>query len=93
MEMKDKYRVTKISSSGTRVSKMITDTQLQLFRAQRMKEMSKKGSNFLLKPMEEPKMDVFKKLMEESKKFGKQEKLKKSDLKKPIQDVRRESRT
>lgn len=51
------------------------------------------GSNLLLKPMEEPKMDVFKKLMEESKKFGKQEKLKKSDLKKTIQDVRRESRT
>jgi antitoxin PrlF len=51
------------------------------------------GSNLLLKPMEEPKMDVFKKLMEESKKFGKQEKLKKSDLKKAIQDVRRESRT
>jgi len=51
------------------------------------------GSNLLLKPMEEPKMDVFKKLMEESKKFGKQEKLKKSDLNKTIQDVRRESRT
>lgn len=51
------------------------------------------GSNLLLKPLEEPKMDVFKKLMEESKKFGKQEKLKKSDLKKTMQDVRRESRT
>lgn len=42
MEKNEKYRVTKISSTGSRVSKMMSDTQLQLYRAQRMKEMRKK---------------------------------------------------
>lgn len=51
------------------------------------------GSNLLLKPMEEPKLETFKKLIEESRKFAKKEKLKKTDIKKSIEEVRSESRS
>lgn len=51
------------------------------------------GSNLLLKPVEEPKMDVFKKLIEESRKFAKTEKLKKDDIEKAIKDTRRANRS
>ncbi|MDG5816643.1 AbrB/MazE/SpoVT family DNA-binding domain-containing protein [Chitinispirillales bacterium ANBcel5] len=51
------------------------------------------GTNLLLKPIEEPKLDSFKKLIEESRKFAKKEKLTKSDVQKAIKEVRRENRT
>jgi DNA-binding transcriptional regulator YiaG len=41
MPMNEKYRVTRTSKSGTRVSKMMTESQLQMLRAQRLKEMRK----------------------------------------------------
>lgn len=53
MEKNEKYRVTKISSAGTRVSKMLSDTQLQLYRAQRMKEMRKKELGLTQKDLAE----------------------------------------
>jgi len=84
--------VTSLSSKGQVVIPDRIRKQLGLVTGTKLIVISD-GSNLLLKPMEEPKIDVFKKLMEESKKFGKQEKLKKTDLKKTIQDVRRESRT
>ena len=51
------------------------------------------GTNLLLKPIEEPKLDSFKKLIEESRKFAKKEKLNKGDVQKAIKEVRRENRT
>jgi AbrB family looped-hinge helix DNA binding protein len=51
------------------------------------------GTNLLLKPIEEPNMESFKKLIEESRKFAKKEKLKKSDIKKAVEEARRENRS
>jgi antitoxin PrlF len=51
------------------------------------------GTNLLLKPVEEPKMEVFKKLIEESRKFAKKEKLEKADVEKAIKDVRSANRS
>lgn len=51
------------------------------------------GSNLLLKPVEEPKMEVFKKLIEESRKFAKKEKLKKTDIEKAIKETRSANRS
>jgi DNA-binding transcriptional regulator YiaG len=41
MPKNEKYRVTRISKSGARDIKMMTESQLQLLRAQRLKEMRK----------------------------------------------------
>ena len=46
------------------------------------------GSNLLLKPMEEPKIETFKKLIAESRKLTKKMNLKKSDITKAIKEVR-----
>ena len=51
------------------------------------------GSNLLLKPIEEPKMEVFKKLIEESRKFAKKEKLAKTDIEKAIKETRSANRS
>ena len=51
------------------------------------------GTNLLLKPVEEPKMEVFKKLIEESRKFAKKEKFEKADVEKAIKDVRSANRS
>jgi antitoxin PrlF len=51
------------------------------------------GTNLLLKPVEEPKLEVFKKLIEESRKFAKKEKLEKADVEKAIKDVRSANRS
>ncbi len=41
MQKNEKYRVTRIDKNNARVSKMLTETQLQHLRAQRLKEMRK----------------------------------------------------
>jgi antitoxin PrlF len=51
------------------------------------------GANLLLKPLEEPKMEVFKKLIEESRKFAKKEKMLKTDVEKAIKETRRANRS
>lgn len=51
------------------------------------------GTNLLLKPIKEPKIESFKKLIEESRKIAKREKIKKSDLKKIIEEIRCENRS
>ncbi len=50
------------------------------------------GSNLLFKPLEEPKLDSFKKLIRESRSFARKSGLKKEDVKKAIMEVRRENR-
>ena len=42
MEKNKKYRVTKVSSSGKRTSRMMNSNELQKYRAQRLKEIRKK---------------------------------------------------
>jgi AbrB family looped-hinge helix DNA binding protein len=51
------------------------------------------GSNLLLKPMEEPKLDTFKRLINESRKVVKKYNLKKNDVEKAIRKVRSANRT
>ena len=51
------------------------------------------GANLLLKPLEEPKIDVFKKLIEESRKFAKKDKLLKTDVEKAIKETRSANRS
>ena len=51
------------------------------------------GSNLLFKPLEEPKLDSFNKLLRESRKFARESGLKKEDVKKAIKEVRRENRS
>lgn len=49
------------------------------------------GSNLLLKPIEQPKLESFQTLIDESRKFAKAAGMKKADIKSAIQKVRRES--
>ena len=51
------------------------------------------GSNLLFKPIEEPKLASFEKLIQESRNFARKSGLKKETLKKVIKDVRRENRS
>ena len=51
------------------------------------------GSNLLLKPLEEPKLDTFKRLIDESRKVAKKYNLKKNDVEKAIRKVRSANRT
>ena len=51
------------------------------------------GDNLLLKPIQEPKIEVFKKLIKESQKIRIEKKLKKSDIAKAIKKYRSESRS
>ena len=51
------------------------------------------GRNLLFKPLEEPKVESFNKLIRESRKFARESGLKKEDVKKAIQEVRRENRS
>jgi antitoxin PrlF len=51
------------------------------------------GTNLLLKPIEEPEIESFKELIEESRKFAKKEKIKKGNIKKAVKEVRRENRS
>ena len=51
------------------------------------------GQNLLLKPLEEPKIETFRKLITESRKFAKTEKLKNEDVTRIIKETRRANRT
>lgn len=51
------------------------------------------GENIMLRPIEKPKKGIFKDLVQESRKYAKEAGLKKEDIKKAIDKVRRENRT
>ena len=51
------------------------------------------GQNMLFKPLEEPKLESFNKLIRDSRNFARDTGLKKEDLKKAIKEVRRENRS
>jgi antitoxin PrlF len=50
------------------------------------------GSNLLLKPIEQPRVESFKKLINETRKFGRSIRLKRSDALKAIRKAKRENR-
>jgi AbrB family looped-hinge helix DNA binding protein len=50
------------------------------------------GHNILLKPIERPKKEEFDSLIEQSRKYARRVRLKKSDVAKAIAEVRRENR-
>jgi antitoxin PrlF len=84
--------VTSLSSKGQIVIPDRIRKQLNLTTGSKLIVITD-GANLLLKPMEEPKMETFKKLIEESRKFAKKEKLKKEDVEKTIKGVRHASRS
>jgi len=51
------------------------------------------GSNLLFKPLEEPKLNSFNKLIRESRKFARESGLKKEDITKAIKAIRHENRS
>lgn len=51
------------------------------------------GDNLLIKPIRQPKLEKFKKLIKESREIVKKNKIKSSDLKRIIKEVRNENRT
>lgn len=89
--MKD-FAVTSLSSKGQVVIPNSIRKELGITEGTQFIVFSD-GNNLLLKPIESPKMDVFKHLIAESRKFAKEAGLKKEDVKKAIKKVRRESRS
>ena len=87
-----KTEVTSLSSKGQVVIPDKIRKEMGLIPGSKLMVITD-GSNLLLKPVEEPKMDVFKKLIEESRKFATTEKLKKDDIEKAIKDTRRANRS
>lgn len=84
--------VTSLSSKGQIVIPDRIRKQLKLTTGSKLIVITD-GTNLLLKPMEKPKMETFKKLIEESRKFAKKEKLKKEDVEGAIKGVRNASRS
>ena len=83
--------VTSLSSKGQVVIPSNIRKALKLSSGSKLMVMTD-GSSLLLKPLETPKLDVFKTLISESRKYVRQAKLKKSDLGKAIKKVRGERR-
>jgi len=84
--------VTSISSKGQVV--IPTDIRKEMGLSEGSKLMVfTDGVNVLLKPIVKPKMEMFKKLIKESRRYAKAHGLTKDDLKKAIKKVRNENRT
>lgn len=81
--------VTSLSSKGQVVIPSNIRKALKLSSGSKLMVMTD-GSSLLLKPLETPKLEVFKTLIDESRKFAKKAKIKKADLDKTIKKVRRE---
>lgn len=82
--------ITSLSSKGQVVIPGVLRKELNIKTGAKMMVFSD-GKNILLKPVSIPKMDVFKKLIEESEKLKTKKSLKPNDLKKLIKQVRNES--
>ena len=84
--------VTSLSSKGQIVIPDKIRKQLNLTTGSKLIIITD-GSNLLLKPMEEPKMETFKRLIEESRKITKNKKLEKGNVKKALKEVRNANRS
>jgi AbrB family looped-hinge helix DNA binding protein len=83
-------KITSLSSKGQVVIPVPLRKSLGLSIGSKMMIVSD-GTNLLLKPIETPKLESFKKLISESRKFAKSVGLKRSDLTKAIKKAKRES--
>jgi len=84
--------VTSLSSKGQIVIPDRIRKQLHLKTGSKLIVITD-GSNLLLKPLEAPKMETFKKLIKESRKIVKSEKIQKNVVEKAIKGVRRAGRS
>ena len=83
--------ITSVSSKGQIVVPMDIRKEMHLSSGTKLMILTD-GSNLLLKPIQEPKMETFKKLVKMSHGIARKYGLKKSDVNKVIKQVRRENR-
>ena len=86
------FAVTSLSSKGQVVIPSSIRKELGIAEGTQFIILSD-GNNLLLKPIESPKIDTFKHLIEASQKFAKKAGLKKADVAKAKKKVRRENRS
>jgi len=86
-----KAEVTSLSSKGQVVIPEVIRKKMGLAAGSKLMVVTD-GSNLLLKPVEEPALETFKNLIEESRRFAKKEKLKKGDVDTAIKEARRANR-
>ena len=83
--------VTSVSSKGQVVIPKIFRENLGIETGSKLLVLSD-GTNLLLKPMEEPRLDAFKRLINESRRYAKAAGLKREDVPQVIRKVRNASR-
>ena len=83
--------VTTISSKGQVVIPATVRKEMHLSNGSKLLVLTE-GNNLLLKPLYKPRLQVFEALIRRSQRYTKEVGLRKSDVKKAIKKVRRESR-
>lgn len=86
------FAVTSLSSKGQVVIPQSIRKELGIIEGTQFIVFSD-GANLLLKPLESPKLDTFKHLITESRKFAKKTGIQKEDVQKNKKKVRRANRT
>lgn len=86
------FDVTSLSSKGQIVIPSSLRKELGIVSGAKMVIFSD-GANLLLKPIQKPKIEKFKKLMQVSQAFAKKNGFKRSNLRKIIKQVRNENRS
>jgi len=84
--------VTSVSSKGQVVIPRIFRKNLGIETGDKLLVLSD-GANLLLKPMEEPRLDTFKRLINESRRYAKEAGLKRDDIPQVIRKVRNANRS
>lgn len=87
-----KFDITSLSSKGQIVIPQSLRKELGIIAGVKLIIFTD-GSNLLLKPVQAPKIENFKKLIQESRALIKKEKIKPSNVKKIIKQVRNENRS
>lgn len=89
--MKPSLTITSVSSKGQIVVPLDIRKEMNLEEGTKLMIVTD-GSNLLLKPIQEPKMETFRNLVKMSRGVARKYGLKKSDVAKAIKKVRRENR-
>lgn len=89
--MKPSITITSVSSKGQIVVPLDIRKEMNLEEGTKLMIVTD-GSNLLLKPIQEPKMETFRNLVKMSRGVARKYGLKKSDVAKAIKKVRRENR-
>jgi antitoxin PrlF len=85
-------KITSLSSKGQIVIPQSIRTALNISAGAKFAVISD-GENILLRPVEKPDIEAFRKLVAESRKFAREAGLKKSDITAAIKKARRENRS